>query len=77
MARLTLNDHLFATLENITDEKIKGEELNEHIRRAEAATKVAQQIIANQNFMLKATLAAIDNGFVGPEAKAKIKLLTE
>ena len=77
MAKLTLNDYLFETLENLTDKDIKGDELNEHIRRAEATTKVAQQIIANQNFMLKATLAAIDNGFVGPEAKAKIKLLTE
>ena len=77
MAKLTLNDYLFETLENLTDKDIKGEELNEHIRRAEATTKVAQQIIANQNFMLKATLAAIDNGFVGPEAKTKLKLLSE
>ena len=77
MAKLTLNDHLFETLENLTDKSIKGEKLTEEIHRAEAVTKVAQQIIANQNFNLKALLAAIDNGFVGPEAKSKLKLLAE
>jgi hypothetical protein len=77
MAKLTLNDHLFETLENLTDKSIKGEKLDEEIRRAEAVTKIAQQIVASQNLMLKATIAAIDSGFVGPEAKSKLKLLAE
>jgi hypothetical protein len=76
MARLTLNDHLFEVMENLTDKNIKGDDLKEYIQRAEAATKVAQQIIASQNFMLKAIDTAIDNGFVN-EAKSKLKLLTE
>jgi len=77
MAKLSLNDHLFEVLENLTDSNVKGEELAEHIRRADAAAKVAQQIIAAQNFQLKAALAAIDAGVMIPDAKSKLKLLTE
>jgi hypothetical protein len=76
MARLTLNDHLFEVMENLTDKNLKGDELKEYMQRAEVAAKVAQQIVANQNFMLKAINTAIDNGFVN-EAKSKLKLLTE
>jgi len=77
MARLTLNDHLFETLENLTDKNVKGEDLTEEIRRAGAVAKVAQQILTGQNLMLKATLAAITNGVMDKEAKSKLKLLTE
>jgi len=77
MARLTLNDHLFEVLEDLTDKSVKGEDLQEQIQRAETAAKVAQQIIANQNFTLKATLAAINNGILEPGAKTKLKQLTE
>jgi hypothetical protein len=76
MARLTLNEHLFETLENITDKSIKGEELGEQIRRADAASRIATQIIANQNFQLKAALAALEHGVITPEAKSTLKLLT-
>jgi hypothetical protein len=77
MARLTLNDHLFEVMENLTDRSIKGEELQDQIRRADAAAKIAQQIIAGQNFALKATLAALDHGVMLPDAKSKLKLLAE
>lgn len=45
--------HLFAELERLGDEDIKGDELNEEIDRAKAITSVASQIISNGNLVLK------------------------
>ena len=42
-----LNNHLFAQLERLGDEDLKGENLEEEIKRAETITKVSSQIIAN------------------------------
>jgi len=42
-----LNNHLFAEIERLGDEDLKGEELEKEIMRAEAVTKVSSQIIAN------------------------------
>jgi hypothetical protein len=75
MARLTLNEHLFEVLENLTDTSVKGDELTDQIRRAGAASKIAQQILASQNFELKVALAALDCGIKIPEAQTKLKLL--
>lgn len=49
-----LNDHLFAELERLNDEDLKGEELAEEISRAEALTGVASKIIDNASLVLKA-----------------------
>lgn len=50
-----LNNHLFAELERLSDEDLKGEELQEEIGRAKAVTNVAAQIIQNGTLVLKAT----------------------
>lgn len=56
-----LNNHLFAQLERLNDEDLVGEKLTEEIKRSEAITEVASQIIANGALVLKAKVAYEDN----------------
>jgi hypothetical protein len=49
-----LNNHLFAQLERLGDEDLKGEKLQEEINRAKAISDIATQIIANGSLVLKA-----------------------
>ena len=49
-----LNDHLFAQLERLGDEEIKGEELKEEMMRASAVAGIAARIIENGALVLKA-----------------------
>ena len=49
-----LNNHLFAQLERLSDEDIKGEQLVEEIERARAVTSIANQIISNGTLVLQA-----------------------
>lgn len=49
-----LNNHLFEQLERLNDEDLKGESLDEEIKRAKAITAIATQIINNGNLVLEA-----------------------
>lgn len=49
-----LNNHLFAQLERLSDEDLKGEALAEEINRAKSVTQVASQIIQNGSLALEA-----------------------
>jgi len=49
-----LNNHLFAQLERLGEEDLKGEELHEEINRAKAISDIATQVIANGSLLLKA-----------------------
>ena len=49
-----LNNHLFAQLERLSDEELKGEELKDEIIRAKAVNDVASRIIANGSLVLQA-----------------------
>lgn len=52
--RLTdLNDHLFAQIERLGDEDLKGDELMEEINRADSMARIATQIVQNNNTILK------------------------
>ena len=44
-----LNDHLFAELERLGDESLKGDELKEELDRAKALSDVSEKIINNAN----------------------------
>ena len=43
-----LNNHLFAQLEKLGDDDLKGDELEAEIRRSEAMAKVGEQIIKTE-----------------------------
>ena len=45
-----LHDYLFAQLERLSDEDLKGEELQQEIVRSKAVSTVASQIIQNGHF---------------------------
>lgn len=49
-----LDDHLFAELERLGDEDLKGDELKEELDRAKALSDVSEKIINNASLMLKA-----------------------
>ena len=51
---IDLNNHLFAEIERLGDEELKGDGLVQEIERAKAITGVASQIIANGSLALKA-----------------------
>lgn len=49
-----LNNHLFAQLERLGDEDLKGEKLQEEMERAKSISLVARQIIENASLVLDA-----------------------
>ena len=49
-----LNNHLFAQLERLGDEELKGEALQEEMNRAKSITSIASQVISNGNLVLQA-----------------------
>ena len=58
-----LNDHLFAQMERLTDEDLKGDALKEEINRAKAVGGIAGQIIGNAQLALDAQVA-INEGLI-------------
>lgn len=48
-----LQNHLFAELERLGDENLKGEDLHEEIGRAKAVSDVASKIIQNGTLVLE------------------------
>ena len=52
----TLNNYLFAEIENIQDlnEESSNEEVEKTLRKASAISKIAAQIISNGNLVLRA-----------------------
>lgn len=64
-----LNNHLFAQLERLSDEELKGDELKEEIDRSRAITGVAGQVISNAELLLKAKIAYDENDRSSPKPK--------
>ncbi|WP_428413051.1 hypothetical protein [Pararhizobium sp.] len=57
-----LNNHLFAQLERLSDEDVKGEDLEQEVARAQAVVSVSDQIVRNADLQLKAVKFCTDNG---------------
>ena len=49
-----LNNHLFAEMERLGDEDLKGDELMKEIERARAVSNVSTKIIENASLVLQA-----------------------
>ena len=58
---LDLNNHLFAQLERLSDEGLKGDELKEEINRSKAVTGVSREIVSNARLALDAQMAIGQN----------------
>lgn len=67
-----LNNHLFAQLERLSDEDLKGEQLKEEMQRAKAVTGLASQIIANGTLVLKGRQLQLEYGIDSDDEKGKI-----
>lgn len=52
-----LNNHLFAQIERLGDEDLKGDKLSIEIERSRAITGVAKEIISNASLVLEAEKA--------------------
>lgn len=57
-----LNNHLFAQLERLGEEELRGENLQDEICRTKAITDVASKIIDNASLVLKAQELASEFG---------------
>jgi hypothetical protein len=55
-----LNNHLFAQLERLGDEELKGEDLVEEIQRSKAISEIAKQVISNGSLVLEAKKSMSD-----------------
>lgn len=66
-----LNNHLFAQLERLNDESVKGDELKEEIERSKAVSDVAGKIIANANLVLQAT-KTVESGITNEKRLTKV-----
>ena len=49
-----LNNHLFAELERLGDEDLKGDELAAEVERAKSIADISSQIVASASITLKA-----------------------
>jgi len=65
---IDLNDHLFAEIERLSDEDLKGDALTEEVGRAKSVSNIAAQIINNANLALKAQ-TYINDGLINAAPK--------
>lgn len=61
-----LNDHLFAQMERLADEKLKGEDLDKEIKRGGAMVDVADQILRGAELQVSAAKIMADHGNKNP-----------
>ena len=69
---IDLNDHLFAQLERLNDEDLKGESLSEEINRSKAVTCVSKEIVSNARLALEAQKFKQDAGLIARDTMPKM-----
>lgn len=57
---IDLNDHLFAQIERLSEEKISDDDLDKEIKRGKALTDIADKIISNARLTLDAQVAGAE-----------------
>ncbi|WP_421907090.1 hypothetical protein [Mameliella sp.] len=57
-----LNNHLFAQLERLSDEKLDADKIETECKRAESIVQIADQITANAELQLKAAKLFAEHG---------------
>lgn len=67
-----LHDYLFMQLERLSDEDLKGEQLQEEINRADAITAVSTTIVKNAALILQGQKYYDNAGGMRNKAAAKI-----
>lgn len=55
-----LNDHLFAQMERLGNENLKGDDLAKEMERTKAITSVAKEIVSNARLVLDAKVRIAD-----------------
>ena len=60
---IDLNNHLFCQLEKLTDDDIKGDQLQEELAKSKAITGLAAQVINNAKLALDAH-KSINDGLI-------------
>lgn len=58
---IDLNDHLFAQLERLNDESLKGDDLKDEIERSKAMTSVSGKVIENASLVLEEHKLRLDH----------------
>lgn len=64
---MTLNNYLFEQIEKLNDDNCKGEELEKQIQKSNAINKTAENIIKNNETLLKAVDIASEYGYIVPD----------
>lgn len=64
---IDLNNHLFAQLERLGDEELKGDDLKSELERAKAGPGVAREVVNNGKLALAANKAMADGLISAPE----------
>ena len=70
---IDLNNHMFAQMERLSDEDLKGDKLTEEITRSKAVSNLATQIINNARLALNATVAINDGLLKSPPEMLGLK----
>jgi hypothetical protein len=67
-----LNNHLFSSLERLSSEDLKGDDLKEEIQRAKSINDVSKQIVSNAKLTLDAAKLVASGQLVGSSLPALI-----